>query len=126
MAAYHKPHPDRMMNVAATALAIALTFAGVPACADGLRCGVRVVDPGLQMFEVLQACGDPTQVTRSSIQRPLVVWLHGRPYSDGTIIDVAVETWIYNFGSARLMRQLRFEDGVLVDVVSLGHGNDEP
>jgi Protein of unknown function (DUF2845) len=105
--------------------ALAATFGFVPAWGDGLRCGVRVVDAGLQMFEVLQACGEPTQVTRSAIQRPLVVWVHGRPYSDGTIIDVAVETWVYNFGSARLMRQLRFEDGVLVEVISLGRGNDE-
>ena len=39
-------------------------------------------------------------------------------------MDVAVETWIYNFGSARLMQQLRFENGVLVDVESLDRGSD--
>ncbi len=78
------------------------------------------------MVEVLRACGKPVQVTRSSIARPFVVWRHGRPYSDGTIVAVAVEIWVYNFGSARLMRRLRFEDGVLVDVVALDHGFDGP
>jgi hypothetical protein len=101
-----------------------LSLATAQAGAEGFRCGVHIVDEGKQMFEVEDACGAPVQVTRSNIQRPAVIWIHGRPYNDGTYVDVAVETWVYNFGSARLMQQLRFENGVLVDVESLDRGYD--
>lgn len=107
-----------------TLLSAALWFAAAQADAEGFRCGVHIVDEGKQMFEVEDACGVPIQVTRSNIQRPAVIWIHGRPYHDGTYVDIAVETWVYNFGSARLMQQLRFENGVLVEVESLDHGYD--
>lgn len=105
-------------------LSALLGLTTTPAGAEGFRCGVHIVDEGKQMFEVEDACGAPIQVTRSNIQRPAVIWIHGRPYNDGTYVDIAVETWIYNFGSARLMQQLRFENGVLVDVESLDRGSD--
>jgi hypothetical protein len=105
-------------------LSALLSLAAAQASAEGFRCGVHIVDEGKQMFEVEDACGAPIQVTRSNIQRPAVIWIHGRPYNDGTWVDVAVETWVYNFGSARLMQQLRFENGVLVDVESLDRGYD--
>ncbi len=106
-------------------LCVALCVASPHAGAAGFRCGVHLVDPGKQMFEVENACGEPRQVTRTSIQRPAVFWMRGRPYTDGTYVDVAVETWVYDFGSSRLMQQLRFENGVLVDVETLEHGYDD-
>ena len=116
---------DRVKNRFPTVLFAALLWLmTVPANAEGFRCGVHIVDEGKQMFEVEDACGAPIQVTRSNIQRPAVIWIHGRPYNDGTYVDVAVETWVYNFGSARLMQQLRFENGVLVEVESLDRGYD--
>ncbi|MGE3533156.1 MAG: DUF2845 domain-containing protein [Steroidobacteraceae bacterium] len=33
-----------------------------------------------------------------------------------------METWVYNFGSRKFMRQLRFEDGVLVEIKILEYG----
>ena len=51
-----------------------------------------------------------------------MVWLHGRAYSTGAFVDVSVETWVYNFGSTRLMQQLRFENSVLVEVIALDYG----
>jgi len=109
----------------AIAVGFVVAIVSAPAGADDFRCGVHIIDSGKQMVEVEDACGAPAQVTRSSIQRPSVVWIQGRPYSDGSYVDVAVETWVYNFGSARLMQQLRFEDGVLVDVNSLDYGHDD-
>ena len=111
--------PRRASTIAVVVFATAFATA---VQADGFRCGVHLVDPGMQVFEVLDACGDPEQVTRSSIQRPEVVWLHGRAYSTGAFIDVLVETWVYNFGSTRLMQQLRFENSVLVEVTALDYG----
>jgi len=113
--------PRCASQITAMVFATALAFA-TPVRADGFRCGVHLVDPGMQVFEVLDACGDPEQVTRSSIQRPEVVWLHGRAYTTGAFVDVSVETWVYNFGSTRLMQQLRFENSVLVEVIALDYG----
>ena len=40
--------------------------------------------------------------------------------------DVQIEFWTYNFGPNQLMERLRIEDGVVVEVQSLGYGfNDE-
>jgi Protein of unknown function (DUF2845) len=36
--------------------------------------------------------------------------------------EMAVETWIYNFGPNRLMQSIRFENGVVVKIDSLGYG----
>jgi hypothetical protein len=41
-------------------------------------------------------------------------------------VPVPVETWTYNLGPQKLMRQLRFEDGVLVWIRTLEHGYHEP
>jgi hypothetical protein len=128
MTALQPSSANRPLRIGVVLLATALAFAVAPARADAFRCGVHIVDPGMQIVEVLDACGDPVQVTHSSIQRPSVIWIHGRPYLDGGVVDVSVETWIYNFGSLRLMQQLRFEDGVLVEVIPLDHGyeHDSP
>jgi hypothetical protein len=113
--------PHRCRRSAYLLLALLVVAIG-PAHAD-FRCGVRIVDAGSQMFEVLDACGEPVQVTRSSFLRPSVVWVGGRAYLGDELVSVAVEIWVYNFGSQRLMQQLRFEDGVLVDVVALEKGH---
>jgi hypothetical protein len=112
----------RLRRIATIFLATTLTFVIAPARADGFRCGVHLVDPGLQMFEVRDACGEPVQVTHSSVQRPSVIWLHGRSYLGDGFVEVPVETWVYNFGSTRLMQQLTFESGVLVEVIALDYG----
>ncbi len=116
---------DRCPEIGALLFVAALTFA-MPASADGFRCGVHIIDRGMQMFEVLDACGEPEQVTHSAFQRPEVVWIRGRPYSSGALIDIAVEVWVYNFGSSRLMQKLRFENGELVEVNSLDYGYQRP
>jgi len=113
------------LKVAAMLMAVGLMYAP-GASADGFRCGVHIIDRGKQMFEVLDACGEPEQVTHSAFQRPEVVWIRGRPYTSGALVDIAVETWVYNFGSSRLMQKLRFENGELVEVNSLDHGYQRP
>ena len=97
-----------------------------PAQASGFSCGTRVVTDGMEQIEVRAACGEPAQVTRTSILRRPVIWRHGRPWYVGEdVVPVPVETWVYNFGPTRLMRKLRFEDGVLKDVETLGYGHHE-
>jgi hypothetical protein len=107
---------------AALVLAACLVLAP-DARADGFSCGSRVVTDGMSADEVRAACGPPARITSKTILRRPVVWWHGRPIrvGDGEV-EVTVETWLYNFGPTRLLRQLRFEDGVLHEVETLGYG----
>jgi hypothetical protein len=36
--------------------------------------------------------------------------------------EIQVEEWIYNFGPSRLQQYLRFENGELIEIKSLGRG----
>lgn len=110
----------------AVAAALAAWCAAPPAFADGFSCGNRVVTDGMSSAEVRRVCGEPAQITSKPILRRPVIWRFGRPYYVGSgEVEVIVETWLYNFGPTRLLRQLRFEDGVLRDVETLGYGWSE-
>ena len=114
----HRPTPA----LAAAAVLLSLAAAGT-ARADGFRCGSRLVVEGSTRGEVLARCGDPADVERRSILRRPVFWRHGRPYylSDD-LVELPVEIWTYNFGPNKLMRRLRLEDGVVVEIETLGYG----
>jgi hypothetical protein len=77
--------------------------------------------------KVIALCGPPTEVTRSEVLRRPVTWRFGRPYylSDD-LLPVAVEFWTYNLGPSKLMRRLRLEDGLVVEIKTLGYGYREP
>ena len=89
-----------------------------------IRCGTKLVSEGATRSEVAAKCGEPTEVvTQKSVLRRPVIWTNGRPYFIGEdFIEVQVEAWIYNLGPNKLMRRLRFEDGVLTEIESLGYG----
>lgn len=116
-----------MNRSTATASVAALTLVAAAASADSFRCGTRLVTDGDPAAKVQALCGLPTELRRSAILRRPTVWIGGRPYAlaDGMSV-VSVEIWTYNLGPHRLMRELRFEDGILVDIRSLGHGYDDP
>jgi Protein of unknown function (DUF2845) len=96
---------------------------GLPQAAWAFRCGTRLVSEGDTASEVRAKCGPPTEVSRRYIQRAPVYWHGGYPVRLwGGDLEVPVETWIYNLGSTRLMRQLRLEDGVVVEIDTLGYG----
>jgi hypothetical protein len=104
-------------------LALGLMLAAAsPAYA--FRCGTYVISEGVTRSEVAAKCGDPTEIDRrSAILRRPTVWIRGRPYFNGDgLIEIPVEIWIYNLGPNKLMRRLRFEDGLLVDIETLGYG----
>ena len=111
------------MNRVAALLVLGL-FAATPAFADGFRCGTKLVLEGATRSEVAAKCGEPTEVVtmRSVFRRP-VIWTSGRPYFIGEdYIEVPVEAWIYNFGTTKLMRRVRFEGGIVVEIETLGYG----
>lgn len=108
----------------ATLLAAALLAR--PAAADSFRCGNRLITDGDNADKVITLCGPPTEVSRSEILRRPVIWRFGRPYylSDEPE-PVGVEFWTYNLGPNKLMRRIRLEDGLVVEITTLGHGYNE-
>ena len=99
--------------------------------ASAFRCGVRLVAVGDSKYEVLRKCGEPTSVES---------WLEKRiepysvePFSDGrrfylqnptfaTVVYVAVEQWLYDFGRNRFMRTLTFENNRLTRIETGSYG----
>jgi hypothetical protein len=108
--------------VSAVFAALLLAIAA-PAFADGMRCGSKLVTSGDPRAKVRQFCGEPTDVqTRQILRRPYFNF-GGRvlSYGDG-YVEVPVEIWTYNFGPYKLMRQVRFVDGRVEDIETLGYG----
>lgn len=68
--------------------------------ADSMRCGDNIVQRGYTFFEVLERCGKP------DLQYD---WDHR--YVPG--VEAKVTEWVYEFGTNRFRRVLRFEEGRL-------------
>jgi hypothetical protein len=101
-------------------------FMSVPAHADAMRCGSRLITEGATRTNVRQLCGEPSDVvTRTILRRPSYN-LQGRIayYGDG-LIEVPVEVWTYNLGPYKLMRRIRFVDGIVEEIETLGYGYHE-
>lgn len=112
--------------VAACAVLLSGAWSGA-AGADSFRCGTRLVSDGDSMDKVEALCGRPSGIQRREILARRVRWFRGRPYYTSYEPEpIPVEYWTYNLGSRKLMRRLKFEDGLLVDVETLEHGYDPP
>jgi len=108
------------------AMFLAAMALSAAASADSFRCGTRLITDGDSADKVLALCGEPSEVTRTSILRRPVVWRYGRPwYASEELVPVAVEFWTYNLGTQKLMRRLRLEEGLVVEIETLGHGYHE-
>jgi len=106
------------------AFGLSLAAAG-PAYA--FRCGSHLITEGDTRSEVIAYCGEPTEIERTTaiLRRP-IAWIGGRPYTLGEgLVEIPVDVWVYNLGPSKLMRRLRFEDGKLVDIETLGYGYHE-
>ena len=98
-------------------------MAAPAAFADSMRCGSKLVSAEDTREQVRAKCGEATDVQHSSIWRVPTVWIHGRLYRAGNdLVEVPVELWTYNFGPHKFMRRVRFEDGLVVEVETLGYG----
>jgi hypothetical protein len=103
------------------AIGTAVLLASAPAHA--FRCGNKLVLEGDTRTEVREKCGEPVEITRKTILRTPVYWWHGQPIEiSSDLVEVPVEIWLYNLGPDQLMRRLRFEDGELVEIETLGYG----
>jgi hypothetical protein len=115
------------MRPALLLAALVLTSAFAPsAFADALRCGNRLVTLGDTRSAVLSICGDPVEVeTRTILRRPTFT-RNGRVFYLGEgFVEVPVEIWTYNFGPYKLLRRVRFVDGQVDDIETLGYGYRE-
>jgi len=98
-------------------------LATAPAFAS-MRCGTKLIDDGASRAEVAAKCGEPDDVvTLRSVYRRPVIWSYGRPYFVGeSLVEIPVESWVYNFGPNKLMRRVVFEAGYVVEIETLGYG----
>jgi Protein of unknown function (DUF2845) len=89
-----------------------ITILCVPslARAESVSCGGRIITRGSSSAELASFCGDPAQVNK--------------PSSD--FDQIQVEIWTYNFGPNQLMQRVRIENGVVVQIDSLGYGYNQP
>jgi Protein of unknown function (DUF2845) len=108
-------------------VSVLLAAACLPGLANaGMRCGSRIIDKGSSSAEVTSFCGAPTQVDRTTAYRGGATTVNSDGRVTGTGADIQIEYWTYNFGPNLLMERLRIEDGIVVDVQSLGYGFNEP
>jgi hypothetical protein len=116
---------------------MALLLAGVLSAgsAEAFRCGARLISRGDPAAKVRSFCGEPTGVQehviyRSGPTRPPVNAARppGSPGRDElatwdrSLVQVVVQEWTYNFGPRKLMQLVRFENGFVVAVESIGYG----
>ncbi len=94
-----------------------------PVAAETLRCGDDLITEGDPLARVLRLCGAPVDIQRSVELREPTYWIGGRLVrAAGGWREVPIETWTYNFGPNSFMRRLRFEDGAVVEIETLGYG----
>ena len=95
--------------------------------ASAMSCQRRVVSNGDSQARVLQYCGTPETKTERVIQNSssvLVPVLGGGFVVQSQAVSVVQERWVYNFGPRRLMREVTFQDGVVVQIRTLGYGSE--
>jgi hypothetical protein len=97
------------------------------AAADAMRCGSRIIREGDTQTAVRDLCGEPSDVRSRSILRRPTYYVGGREYYFGdAMVEVPVEIWTYNFGPYKLMRRVRFVDGLVEEIETLGYGYRTP
>ncbi len=103
----------------------------LPERADAFRCKSRVIRDGMHEAEVVRLCGEPVAVKHLGF----VIRSYGRERRRGIVIDrrypagyghyqreVQVVEMLFNFGPRRLMRQVRFEGGLVASIRTMGYG----
>jgi hypothetical protein len=93
--------------------------------AQSIRCGSQLILKGSTSADLLEYCGEPAQKTKNGTAHGLV----GNTYTSSGIVsqangDFEIETWTYDFGPNQLMERVRIENGIVVQIDSLGYGHD--
>jgi len=98
-------------------------LSGSAAFADAMRCGSRLISDGDTITAVRDLCGEPSDVQSRSILRRPSYRFNGQYYYYGdAMVEVPVAIWTYNFGPYKHMRRVRFVDGLVDEIETLGYG----
>jgi hypothetical protein len=96
--------------------------AGTDSPASDLRCGVYIISRGARQSEVLRKCGSPSNIETWEQERIKRDFYQDIPAQSEEQLSqeplflreqIVVEEWEYNFGPARFIYYLRFENGRL-------------
>jgi Protein of unknown function (DUF2845) len=82
------------------------------ALGQSMRCGSKLITEGTSQAKVAALCGEPAQVLHPAASDVVV------PGAS----DVVEEIWVYNFGPNKLMQRIRFRNGIVVSIGSVGYG----
>ncbi len=110
--------------------------------AMAMRCGNKLVLKGDHQAKILRFCGDPSHMLQRAIYRSGPTRQFTSRHSDSrrvrealgddeilistrSFVEVLIEEWTYNLGPRKLMRVIRFENGIVTDVRHLGYGYRE-
>ncbi len=88
---------------------------------SGLRCGTRIITPGMRQDEVLALCGEPNWTNSWQEAYESGSLLSKRDYLRSALI-VNCEEWTYNWGPSRFITYLLFRNGILDRIYSGGYG----
>src|SRR5215475_9930549 len=108
-------------------LALGLLLSPSLLCAESIRCGSQLIEKGSTSADLLQFCGKPAQITKNGTVNGLI----GNTHTPGGVVssatgDFEVETWVYDFGPNQLMERVRIENGIVVQIESMGYGHNSP
>ena len=103
-------------------VALLCLLASLPAAA--FNCGQKLVHEGDSRYDVRARCGEPADIEVTDHPAPADHLVLRAPVlaAPGSLVEVPVEIWTYNFGPNKLMRRLRFVDGELENIETLGYG----
>ena len=102
--------------------AVVLMLLTTAAEADAMRCGNKLIRDGDTRSAVRELCGEPADVQTRTILRKSYIDRFGRRVYLGEEIEIPVEVWTYNFGPYKLQRRVRFVDGLVEEIETLGYG----
>ena len=103
-----------------------IAFLPLAAAAQSLRCGGRLITNGTSKEEVAARCGQPTQIEHQTTYEEAATAAPPMgvlpPIGARSGAETRVEVWTYNFGPSRFMQRIRFANGAVVTIESLGYG----
>jgi hypothetical protein len=94
-----------------TAFLLAAVLAAPAPRADTIRCAGGLVAAGDSRVDLLGKCGAPTWQDRRTDTRGDVAWDETRGIGASRQLDVALETWTYDFGPNRFVMTVVLEGG---------------
>lgn len=81
---------------------------------------------GISKYRLLEMCGQPVQVNSFVVfgnpRRGVDSFGRAPFYQPDFLVPVLRESWVYNFGSRRLLREVTLENGIVVEVDTEGRG----